>query len=120
MLKSSSLALRLVMYLFLPASAILMTSEIYNYIFSKNIIVKIISEYAENIALSAQNKIEGVLDSAEKIPLNVSSALETGEYNKESIEKLLVSVVSSNSEAYGACIGFEPFKIDPSMKYYAR
>jgi len=119
MLKNSGIAFRLA-FLILTSSTLIFGGIFgYNYYFSRKIIEKDIMANAENLTLSAVNKIEAVVSAVEKIPENLAYFLEYTGCDGEETLKLLRSVVAGNSEIYGATIAFEPYSFNKDFLYYA-
>lgn len=92
----------------------------YNYIFSRQIIIKNIEENANNLTEAKANRIDKVLLSVEKSPRNLACFMENEPLSSdEKLKELLCSMVRNNPEIYGMTVAFEPYAHKQSRKYFA-
>lgn len=101
------------------ATAIFLVIFGYNYLFSRDLVLKCAEESALNLTDSSVNKIETVLTSLEKSCQNLVFLLENTPQTEESIGRILELVVSNNKDIFGSAVAFEPFAFDESRKFFA-
>lgn len=113
------LAFKLILYIFTSIAIILTLIFIYNYHISKKIVQKNLVANAEGLTTSTVLKVEEVLKSVQKIPLNFSKIIVSSDYSKAEMLKLLRQIVANNPEIYGTALAFEPNCYDASQKYFS-
>jgi len=91
----------------------------YNYLVSRDIIVKNIEKDAEDLAVLTVSRIEIVLSSVEQVPKNLAYFLEQSNCGKEAVINILGAVVENNDEIYGSTIAFEPYACEKDLEYFA-
>jgi len=89
-------------------TAVFLCIFVYNYIYSREILLREVEESAHNLAAATVNRIDTVLASVEKIPQNLACFLETTTFTKDGLLNTLKTVVESNRDIYGAAVAFEP------------
>ncbi len=95
------------------------TAVVYNYEFSKGLLLKNVEENTRNLINSAINKSEGFFVSVEKIAQNINYVLEDRYLESQEIYSLIEKIVKKNDEVFGSCLAFEPFEYDKSTAYFA-
>lgn len=118
MFKTKSLAFKFILFFSGSCTLIFLSIIGVNYHFSRRVIMADIRMNAQNVALRAVNKINGVLSEIEEIPQNIALALESVTMDKKEIEDLLRLAVANNEEVYGMGIAFEPYAFDPGLLYF--
>jgi signal transduction histidine kinase len=113
------LAFKLILYIFASITVILLLIFIYNYNVSKKIVQRNLVNNAVNLTSATVLKVEKVLNSIQKIPLNFSKIIESSDYSKEELLKILRNSVANNPEIYGAALAFEPYGFDSAQKYFS-
>lgn len=119
MLRTRSIAFRLVLFILTSCSLIFASIFGYNYVISRRIITATIEENARNLALRTVNRIEMVLGSVEKVPENIAYSMEESAYTREGVLRLLRTVVENNPEIYGSTISYEPYSFDRKLRLFA-
>ena len=118
-MKNKGIAFRLSLSILSISSLLFALMFGYNYYISRKIIIKNVEVSAGNLAGSTVNRIDAVLRSVEKIPLNLAFLLENLSYDEKELTDLLRAIVQNNPEIYGAAIAFEPYAFSKDLLYYA-
>lgn len=118
-LNTRGLAFRLIISVFLSVSAVFSILYAYNYYYSAIIIKKNIRENAENVTRLNVSRIETVLKSVQKVPLNLSEVLESTNYTIDEAKHFMKLVVENNPEIYGMALAFEPNTKMPNEYYFS-
>ena len=118
-MRKKGLAFKLILFIFSSIAIIFFLIFIYNYSISKKIVQKNLITNAENLTSATVYKIENVLNAVQRIPLNYSKIIESSDFSKDELLKLLRQVVANNPEIYGAALAFEPYYFDESKKYFS-
>lgn len=119
MLKNSKLSFKLNFFILTCCLAIFAATSIYNYKYTRNVLLRNVEENAKNLATAAVFQIERILDSAEKIPEGLAMVLEHSNYGESELKNFITTAVTGNRDIYGACIAFEPNEFDKNSYYYA-
>ncbi|MBN1276853.1 MAG: SpoIIE family protein phosphatase [Deltaproteobacteria bacterium] len=119
MVINRGIALKLTLLILTSVTLIFIVIFGYNYIVSRQIIIKTAEENARNLARATVNRIDTVLRSVEKIPQNLASFMEYFFYEGGQIIDLVGSVVENNPEIYGSTIAFEPYSYDKNALFFA-
>jgi phosphoserine phosphatase RsbU/P len=119
MIKKNTLAFRIITrVLLITISLFILILSVYSY-FNRNIIRNAARENAIQLGSSLQSDIEYILRPLEKIPQMVSTTIEMGLFDNDSLHLVLESIVENNEEVYGAIIAFEPDLFPEKGKYFA-
>ncbi len=118
-MKGKGLTYKLVLYIFTGIAVIFFLAFAYNYRISRKIVHKNLVESAEQLTSATVLKVEKVLSSIQKVPLNFSKIIESSDYSEEELYKILRQVVANNPEIYGAALAFEPYYYKPDKKYFS-
>ena len=119
MFKNRGIAFKLVIFFTLSSAAIFTAIFSYNYLVSRRMILKGIEENSANLITTTTSRIEVLLTSTQKVPLNVAYLLENTDYDESELFKVLYAMIERNPEIYGAAVAFEPYAFDKSKKHYA-
>lgn len=117
--QDKGLAFKLILYIFSSISLIFCIIFLYNYFISKQIVEKNLKSNAENITIAAVSRVDKVLSTVQKITDNFSRIIDSSDYSKDELIKILRQEVANNPEIYGAALAFEPYYFDKKLKYYA-
>lgn len=117
--RNKGLAFKLILYIFTSIAIIFSLIFLYNYNISKKIVQKNLVTNAENLTNATVLKIEKVLTVIQKIQFNFSKIIESSNYSKEEMLKILKLAVEDNPEIYGTTLAFEPNYYEKSQKYFA-
>ncbi len=117
--QEKGLAFKLVLYIFSSISIIFCVIFLYNYSISKKIVEKNLKSNAENITIATVSKVEKVLSIVQKITENFAMIIDSSNYSKDELLKILRQEVANNPEIYGAALAFEPYYFDKKQKYCA-
>lgn len=118
MLRNRSLALKLILLFSFSSILIFSAVFVYNYRYSREIILKNQQKDARNLALVAVNRIEAVLNAVEKVPENLADFLEKSSYGKEELLRLQKTMVEHNQEIFGSAIAFEPYAFNNKIPFF--
>ncbi len=118
-MKDKGLAFKLICFILTGTGVVFVAAFLYYYEASRVSVMKAVEENARNLAWSTVNRIDSVLGSVEKVPLNFSGLLSTRRYRPEEIPQLVERIVAGNPEIYGSAIAFEPSALDPKALYFA-
>ncbi len=119
MFQNKGITFKLRFYILTGIIIIFSSIMVIDYQASRKILINNASQNASNLALSTVNKIENILQPAEKIPDNLAPIIENKQYTEEELKHFLKSVVKKNNELFGSCIAFEPYAFDPGKLYFA-
>jgi sigma-B regulation protein RsbU (phosphoserine phosphatase) len=119
MIVKRGIALKLSFSILASITAIFGLIFVYNYFFSRRIIVRNVETNAKQLAMATVNRLDIVLKSVEKVPLNLARYLEDLPLDEGHLLNVARSVVESNPEIYGATIAFEPYAYSPKTKSFA-
>lgn len=117
--REKGLAFKLIFSIFSSISIIFFLIFIYNYNVSKKIVEKNLKSNAENLTTASVLKVEKVLSAIQKIPDNFSKIIESSDFSKEELLKILQQLVANNPEIFGTTLAFEPNCFDVSQKYFS-
>ncbi len=113
------LAFKLILYIFTSISLIFAVIFLYNYSITKKEVEKNLKRNAENLTIAAVEKVDKVLSLVQKITENFSQVIDSSDFTKDELIKLLRQEVANNPEIFGAALAFEPYYMDTNQKYYA-
>ena len=106
--------------LILTATAVIFTAAFgYNYIYSRNQILKNVETNAQNLTLAAVSRIETVLRGVEKDPSYLAHALSEKMFDQQALLGRIESMLSTNPDIFGSAVAFEPYAFDPKSLYFA-
>lgn len=91
----------------------------YNYIYSRD---QILRDTRTNAAIRTQatiNKIEEILNSAEKIPAYLVRSLSVQSLSLPALQKHMEDLLAVNPEVYGSAVAFEPYAFDGKSKFFS-
>lgn len=119
MVINRGIGLKLILLILTSVTLIFFVIFGYNYVVSRDLIIKTAEENARNLAKATVNRIDTVLLSVEKIPKNLACFMEFFFYEGGQIIDLGGSVVESNPEIYGSTIAFEPYSYNRNSLFFA-
>lgn len=119
MMKNSSFAFKLILFIGVSGMVILAVIFGYNYLVTGNIILRNLEENAQNLALSTVNRIDAVLNPVEKIPESLAYFLEIADPDEKDLLRHLKATIENNSVIYGGTVAFEPNAFNRDSLYYA-
>ena len=113
-----SLAFKLSLYIITCVVFTFMSVLIYNYIISKNTIIKDVRESTANLSAATLNSINVYLTAAREVPENLALMLEGTDCTDAEIHSLLQKVVAGNPEIYGSAIAWAPEMYRKGQRYF--
>ncbi len=119
MLKGRSITFKLVFYILLGTSVVLLLMSVYSYLFSTKIIRKQIRENAINLTHAVVNRIDAILLPIEKTPQSLALFLEHSRYDKNELLVLIREEVKNNPNIYGCTVAFAPYAFEADKLYFA-
>jgi phosphoserine phosphatase RsbU/P len=118
-LKSKGLAFQLIISILSATVLIISGVLIYNYHFSKKLLLESARETAKQLTNATLNRMESVLISAQRVPEALMLFLNEPSVKEETIEDMLRFVLKNKPEIFGTAIAFAPFKFKPGLEGYA-
>jgi sigma-B regulation protein RsbU (phosphoserine phosphatase) len=115
----SSLTIKLTLLVLGGTSLVLTAVLVYNYVYSRKIILSEAEQRATNLALSVARRIEQEFRAIEKVPSSLAGFMETGQWDKQTLPQLIERVVKDNSEIFGATVAFAPNGLGEGLPAYA-
>jgi signal transduction histidine kinase len=115
--KRRGLAFKMILYLFLSIWAIFIVIFYNTQKVTREIVLENLESSAEHLTISTVSKVERVLGSIQRVPDNFAGIIEKTEWTDEKIQPILRMMVENNEEITGACLAFEPYLIDPAIKF---
>jgi signal transduction histidine kinase len=115
--QKKGLAFKLILLIFTSIAIIFSVAFLYTYNISRKIVEKNLRQNAASLTTAAVIKVDKVLSSVQKIADNFSKIIEDSDYSRDEFIKILKQLVENNPEIYGAGLMFEPYYLDPSLKY---
>jgi sigma-B regulation protein RsbU (phosphoserine phosphatase) len=104
----------------LTGTAVIFTAAFgYNYIYSRNQILKNVETNARNLTLAAVNRIETVLRGVEKDPSYLAHALSEKKFDHQTLLGRVEFLLNTNPDIFGSAVAFEPYAFDPKSLYFA-
>ena len=88
-------------------------------IFSRSVVQSDARSYALGVAEVTAGRLAKELSSVAMVTRNLAYAIGYGQWDKRSIDELLMTIVKSNEDIYGSTVSFVPFGFDPALKAYA-
>jgi methyl-accepting chemotaxis protein len=116
MFRKKSIAFRLSFYIILSTTLIFMGQFAYYTVVSRSIVIEGVEQSSETTLMSAIFRIESLLGSTENIALGMTSFIESGIHDQETVRNYLKSIVAKHENVYGSCIAFESFPINGTMQ----
>ena len=120
MFKKKGLAFKLSLYLLTVGFVVLFTLLYYNYIISRNLVLKDAQNDAQKLTELTVARIEIDLNNVENIPTNLATVIE----NRDTVRfigtrKVIEEVLQKNPLLYGASVAFAPRKEGRDTFYFA-
>ncbi len=119
MLKNRSLSTVLIVFILISTTIIFVAALAYNYYASKKTVIEEVTENARNLSMSTANRIEVILHGVEKVPRNLVGIIESFQYDREDLFRLIKNALASNPEVFGVAIAFEPYAFNPNTLYFS-
>ncbi|OIQ49210.1 Phosphoserine phosphatase RsbU [Pseudodesulfovibrio hydrargyri] len=107
-------------FLILSCAFVIVTAIVaYNYISSRDIILRQAEDNSRLLVAGTAGRIDSVLSGVQKVAENVAFALEDATLTKREIIELNRRVLANNPEIYGMGLAFEPYSLEPDHLYFA-
>jgi len=104
----------------LTGTAVIFTAAFgYNYIYSRNQILRDVETNARNLTLTAVGRIETVLQGVQKAPSSLAHTLSRETFDRPTLLKRLGALFDNNPEIFGSAVAFEPYAFDPRSREFA-
>jgi len=117
--KRRGLAFKLAAFILTTTAVIFLAAFGYNYFYSRE---QILWESRQNAAirsLATVNKIETILNGAEKVPAYLARSLGTSTPALPMLQRQVEHLLSANPEIFGCAVAFEPHAFDGKSFFYA-
>jgi sigma-B regulation protein RsbU (phosphoserine phosphatase) len=104
----------------LTGTAVIFTAAFgYNYIYSRNRILRDVEINVENLTLAAVSRIETVLHGVQKDPSQLAYALSRENGDQQKLLTRIDALLDNNPEIFGSAVAFEPYAFDPKSRAFA-
>ena len=113
------LAFKLALFILSGTVCIFTAGFVYNYYYSKQIILSLASDQAKHITSSALNRIESVLKEAEQVPTFLAYTYEAHLPDERLLNREVHDFVASCPSVFGSTVAFEPYGYDARLKRMA-
>lgn len=113
------MAFKLILYIFSGIALIFFLAFVYNYRISRKIVHKNLVTNARDVTSSTVLRVEKVLSTIQRVPLNFAKLIEASDFSKEELLKILRQEVENNPEIYGAALAFEPYAYEPGTRFFS-
>ncbi len=113
------LALKLTLFILAGAGSIFLAAFLYNYHYSRRLLLADLEEKGRNLTLSTVYRIDAVLKGIETVPTFLAYSLERRPRGKEEIINQLEEFLISVPEIWGAGAAFEPYGYEKTLLYFA-
>ena len=118
-MKNLGIAAKLALLILSCVFVIVLAIVVYNYLYSREIILDQAEENSRLLALETTGRIDSVLSSVQKMANNIAFSLEDATLTKEEILDLDRRVLANNPEIYGMAIAFEPYFLEKDKLFFA-
>ena len=118
-MKNLGIAAKLALLILSCVFVIVLAIVVYNYMYSREIILGQAEENSRLLALETTGRIDSVLSSVQKMANNIAFSLEDATLTKEEILDLDRRVLANNPEIYGMAIAFEPYFLEKDKLFFA-
>jgi sigma-B regulation protein RsbU (phosphoserine phosphatase) len=118
-MKRYPIAFKLTFLILSCALVIVAAIVAYNYISSRDIILRQAEDNSRLLVAGTAGRIDSVLSGVRKVAENVAFSLEDATLSKQEILELNRRVLANNPEIYGMAIAFEPYTLQPDRLYFA-
>lgn len=122
--KKRGLAFKLSLFILASTTIIFLAAFGYNYIESRNLVMKSVQKNAGNLALSTAHRIETILHGVDSAPRYLAASLEHVGYSRAELITQIENIVKLNPEIFGSAVAFEPYSYLPRSRdfcpYYSR
>jgi signal transduction histidine kinase len=115
--QTKGLAFKLILFFFTSVAIIFSIAFLYTYNISRKIVEKNLRQNAASLTTGAVIKVDKALGSVQKIADNYAKITEGSDYSRDELINILKLLVGNNPEIFGAGLMFEPYYMDPSLKY---
>ncbi len=117
--KRRGLAFKLSLMILTGTAFIFTVAFGYNYIYSRNQILRDVENNAQNLTLAAVGRIETVLQGAQKDPASLAHTLSGRKLDQETLLQRIDALLDNNPEIFGSAVAFEPYAFDPRTRAFA-
>ena len=117
--KRRGLAFRISLFILTGTAVIFMAAFGYNYIYSREQILRNVETNARNMTLAAVSRIETVLRGVEKGPSYLAHSLSESRFDRQTLLRRIEASSHTNPEIFGSAVAFEPYAFDPRSRYFA-
>ncbi len=107
-MKNMRFSTRLSIYIIALTSMLFLFVFSYNYYKTYYAIYTLSIESAHTLAQKNVEKIEGILQKVEQVPLYIAHSLSTKSITEEIIQELIIAFVDANADIYGATLAVAP------------
>lgn len=106
--------------LILTGTAVIFTAAFgYNYIYSRDQILRDVEINTRNLTLATVNRIETVVSGAQKAPTYLAHTLSEEKTDQKTLLRRIETLLVTNPEFFGATVAYEPYAFDPKSRYFS-
>jgi len=91
----------------------------YNYLFSRDQILREVEIDTRNLTLATVNRIETILHGVEKVPVYLAGTLGEEGRDRKVLLRRIQALLNANPEVFGSAVAFEPYAFDRKALYFA-
>jgi sigma-B regulation protein RsbU (phosphoserine phosphatase) len=104
----------------LTGTAVIFTAAFgYNYIYSRNQILRDVETNAESLTMATVSRIETVLRGAERDPSILAGEVGNNHLDQKTLLKRIEALLNANPEIFGSTVAFEPYAFSPQTVAFA-
>ncbi len=118
MFRKKSIAFRLSFYIIMATTLIFLGQFVYYTVVSRSIVIDRVEQSSETIIRSATFRIDALLNSTEKIAMDMASFVECCNPDQEHIKAFLKNIVGKHDNVFGACIAYESYTYNGTTDNY--
>ncbi len=117
--RTHGIAFKITLLILLGTGVVFALILAYNHITNRKIVLDETEKSTRNLTQGVANRVEQEFRSVEKVPQSLGQLLETSPVNKETLLRLLRSLVEKNKEIYGMTVAYEPEAFEVSRQWFA-
>jgi signal transduction histidine kinase len=117
--QEKGLAFKIILFIFTSVAIIFSAIFLYNYYISRKIVERNLKSSAENLTVATVTKVDKILSTIQIIPKNFAKIIESSNFSKEEMLKILRQEVENNPEIFGAALAFEPYYFGANQMQYS-
>ncbi len=117
--RRKGLAFRMALFILTSTTLIFGLAFGYNYVFSRDLVLKNVREAAANLTRSLVERIETKLLSVEQVPRYLALHLDNRNVARHNLLAMIENMMAANQDIFGATVAFEPYALNPQSRFFA-